>query len=124
MRTVRTELSAKPSSASKRQSSQISGCATVPPASSRGPVTLAPRSRTPAALPGSAREILRALRGEVAVQQAGGLADLDQVPVGVAQVAADLRAAVDRRRHELCPLRLPVLVAGLDVRDPQVHEDR
>jgi hypothetical protein len=53
----------------------------------------------------------------MALQQAGGLADLDQVSVRVPQVAADLRAAVDRRRQELCPLRLPLLVAGLDVSD-------
>src|ERR1700722_5697306 len=72
----------------------------------------------------SAREILRALRGEMALQQACGLADLDQVPVRVAHVAADLCSAVDRRRDKLCPLRLPVPVAGLDVSDPQVHEDR
>src|ERR1700733_10487773 len=72
----------------------------------------------------SAREVLRALGGEMALQQAGGLADLDKVSVRVPHVAADLCSAVDRRRDELCPLRLPVLVAGLDVRDPQVHEDR
>src|SRR5262249_54060457 len=72
----------------------------------------------------SAREILQALGGELAVQQAGGLADLDEVSIRVPHVAADLRAAVDRRRHELCPLRLPLFVAGLDVSDPQVQEDR
>src|SRR5215469_2408685 len=72
----------------------------------------------------SAGEILRALGGELAVQQASGLADLDKVSVRVPHVAADLRAAVDRRRHELCTLRLPLLVAGLDVGDPQVQEDR
>src|ERR1700726_5335285 len=72
----------------------------------------------------SAWEVLRALCGEMALQQAGGLADLDEVSVRVPHVAADLRSAVDRRRHELCPLRLPLLVAGLDVSDPQVQEDR
>src|SRR5262249_24508392 len=46
----------------------------------------------------SAREILQALGGELAVQQAGGLADLDEVSIRVPHVAADLRAAVDRRR--------------------------
>jgi hypothetical protein len=35
------------------------------------------------------------------VQQAGGWADSDEVSVRVPQVAADLRAAVDRRRDEL-----------------------
>jgi len=39
----------------------------------------------------SAREILRALGGKFAVQQAGGLADLDEVSVRVSYVAADLR---------------------------------
>src|SRR5580700_11321762 len=72
----------------------------------------------------SARKVLRALCGEMAVQQAGGLADLDEVSVRVPHVAADLCSAVDRRRDELGPLRLPLLVAGLDVSDPQVQEDR
>ena len=48
----------------------------------------------------SAWEILRALCGEMAMQQAGGLTDLDKVSVRVPHVAADLRSAVDRRRHE------------------------
>src|SRR5215471_5590008 len=72
----------------------------------------------------SAGEVLGALGGELAVQQAGGLADLDEISVRVPHVAADLRSAVDRRRHELCPLHLPLLVAGLDVSDPQIQEDR
>src|SRR4029450_9316425 len=37
---------------------------------------------------------------------------------------AYLRAGVDRRRDDLCPLRLPLLIAGPDVSDPQVQEDR
>src|SRR5215475_8651112 len=73
---------------------------------------------------GSAGEILGALRGELAVQQAGGLADLDEVSVRIPYVTADLRSAVDRRRDELCPLGQPLLVAGLDVGDPEVQEDR
>src|SRR5487761_318905 len=89
------------------------------------PLTASPFSCVRAHVrPGSAREVLRALGGEMALQQAGGLADLDEVSVRVTQVAADLRSAVDRRRHELRPLRLLLLVAGLDVSDPQVHEDR
>src|SRR5689334_7104131 len=72
----------------------------------------------------SAREVLRALGGQFAVQQASGLADLDEVSVRVSYVAADLRPAVDRRRDELRSLRFPLLVAGLDVGDPQVQEDR
>src|SRR3984885_15914064 len=73
---------------------------------------------------GSAREILGPLCGVVAVQQAGGLPDLDEVPVRVPHVAADLGPAVDRRRDELRSLGLPLLVAGVDVGDPQVQEDR
>src|SRR4029077_4451850 len=69
---------------------------------------------------GPAREILRALGGNLAVKHAGGLAALDEVPVRVPHVAAGLRPAVDRRRDELRPLRLPLLVAGPDVGDPPV----
>src|ERR1700730_16074170 len=77
------------------------------------------------AQPGSlAREVLRALFGEMAVQRARGLADFDHVAVRVSHVAADLRLAVDWRRDELRALRLPFLIAGLDVGDPQVQEDR
>src|SRR5689334_24745560 len=74
--------------------------------------------------PSSAREILRALRGELAVQQSSGLADLNQVSVRVPHVTADLRSAIDRRCDELGALCLPLLVAGLNVSDPQVQEDR
>jgi hypothetical protein len=44
---------------------------------------------------GSAGEVLRALRGKLAVQQAGGLADFDEISVWVPQVAADLGFAID-----------------------------
>ena len=71
-----------------------------------------------------AREILRALCGELALQQPGGLPDLDEVSIRVSHVAADLRSAVDRRREELRPLRLPVLITGLDVCHPQVQKAR
>src|SRR6478736_8831949 len=47
------------------------------------------------------RQILGPLLGEPALEQSGGLADLDHVAVGVAHVAADLSTAIDRRRHEL-----------------------
>src|ERR687887_466057 len=49
------------------------------------------------------REILGPLLGEPAFEQAGGLADFDHVAVRVAHVAANLRTAIDRRRHELGP---------------------
>src|SRR5262245_66181699 len=71
-----------------------------------------------------ARQILRPLLGEVSFEQSRGLADLDQVAVGVTHVAANLRAAIDRGRHELGPFRAPLLVARLDVRYAQVHEGR
>src|SRR6202042_3058422 len=57
----------------------------------------------------SAREILRALLGEFSFQQPRRLADFDHVAVGVAHVAADLGAAIDRRRDELGPLLAPPL---------------
>src|SRR3984885_8724549 len=51
-----------------------------------------------------------------------GLADLDQIPVGVADVAADLGRVPFRRREELGTPCAPVGVHRLDVRDPDVHE--
>jgi hypothetical protein len=50
----------------------------------------------------------------------GRLADLDQVPIGIADVAADLGSAVLRRGEELGPPRAPVLINGLDVGDADV----
>jgi hypothetical protein len=47
-----------------------------------------------------AGQIFGPLLGEFAFEQAGGLADFDHVAVGVAHVAADLSAAIDRRRHD------------------------
>ena len=82
------------------------------------------RSRNPTDRRVSARQILGPLLGEVAFEQSGGLADFDHVAIRVPHVAADLGAAVNRRRHELGSLRAPLLVARLDVGDPQVHEDR
>jgi hypothetical protein len=52
----------------------------------------------------SAWEILRALCSQPAVQQTSGLADLDEISVRIPHVTADLRSAIDRRRHELGPL--------------------
>src|SRR6478752_6475260 len=72
----------------------------------------------------SPRQILGSLLRELAFAQSGGLADLDQVAVGVPHIAADLRAAIDRRRHEFGPLRAPALVARLNVGYAQVHEAR
>ncbi len=50
------------------------------------------------------------------------LADFDQVAVGVAHVAADLAAAVDRRGEELRAAGAPLLVGGVDVGDADVEE--
>src|SRR3954453_1356640 len=52
----------------------------------------------------------------------GGLPNLDQVPVRIAHVAADLGAPVLRRREELGPARAPLLVHGLDVGHADVEE--
>jgi hypothetical protein len=49
-----------------------------------------------------ARQILGPLLGEFALTQSRGLADLDQVAVGVSQVTANLGTAIDRRNRELC----------------------
>src|SRR4029453_773076 len=53
---------------------------------------------------------------------AGRLADLDQVPVGVAQVAADLPAVDLGWGEELGPPRAPLLIDGLDIGHPEVEE--
>ena len=53
---------------------------------------------------------------------AGRLADLDQVPVGVAHVAADLAAVDLGWREELGPAGTPLLVDGLDISHPKVEE--
>src|SRR5262249_7791188 len=72
----------------------------------------------------SAREVLRAALPRACRAAGGWLADLDEVAVPVPHAAADLRSPVDRWRDKLSALRLPFLVAGLDVSDPQVQEDR
>jgi hypothetical protein len=50
------------------------------------------------------------------------LADLDEMPIRIADVAADLGSAVLRRGQELGPARAPLLVDGLDVGDADVEE--
>ena len=49
-------------------------------------------------------QIFGPLVGEFSGEQLGGLAEFDQVAVGVLHVAADLGTAIDRRRDELGPL--------------------
>src|ERR687892_745158 len=51
-----------------------------------------------------------------------GLADLDQVTVGIAYVATDLGSAVLRRRQEFGPASAPVSVDRLDVCDADVDD--
>src|ERR1039457_607347 len=63
-------------------------------------------------------------RRHVTPEQAGRLAHLDEVAIGVTHVAADFAPAVDRRRDEGGAFRAPLPVAGLDVGDAQVEEDR
>src|ERR1700759_1955952 len=50
------------------------------------------------------------------------LTDLDDVAVGIADVAADLRLVLLRRRQELRAAGAPVGVDGLDVGDADVLE--
>src|SRR6516165_12091434 len=52
----------------------------------------------------------------------GGLAYLDQVPVGVTHIAADLGLVLFRRREELGASRAPLRMRSVDVRDPNVEE--
>src|SRR3954447_15741227 len=56
------------------------------------------RTKTRSGTTHSARKILWALGGALPVQQARGLADLDEISVRVTDVAADLRSPIDRRR--------------------------
>jgi hypothetical protein len=51
-----------------------------------------------------------------------GLSDLDQMAVRVAHVAADLSAAVDRRRQEVGAAFAPGAVRAVDVGDANVEE--
>jgi hypothetical protein len=51
-----------------------------------------------------------------------GLTDLDQVPIRIAEIAADLGAAILRRREELRSPRAPVGIDLLDVRDADVEK--
>src|SRR5216684_7596863 len=53
---------------------------------------------------------------------AGRLADLDQVAVGVPDVSADLASMVLRLGQELCALRRPFRVDLADVSDANVQE--
>jgi len=58
----------------------------------------------------------------IAPEHAGGLADLDEVAVWVAEIAPDLGFAVDWFGEELCPFGFGVGVERGDVGDPHVQE--
>src|SRR5262245_58448967 len=60
--------------------------------------------------------------GASARRGAGRLAHLDQVAVGIADVAADLGRALLRRRQEVGATRAPLSVHRLYVRDADVEE--
>src|SRR5580693_747499 len=73
---------------------------------------------------GLARQILRSLLGQLAGQKTCGLTDLDHVAIRIAHIAADLGTSIDWRRNKFCAALAPFLVAGVDVSDPQIQEDR
>jgi len=52
----------------------------------------------------------------------GGLPDLDDVPIGISDVATDLVLVLLRRRQELRAPGAPFGVHGVDVRDPDIEE--
>ena len=52
----------------------------------------------------------------------GGLAYLDQVPVGVTDVAADLGLVLFRRREELGTSCAPLRIHSVDVRDRMLRK--
>src|SRR5205807_4178059 len=62
------------------------------------------------------------LAGAVRVERTCGLADLDQMAVRVADVAADLVLVLLGRREELSPARAPFGVHGLDIRHADVEK--
>src|SRR5579871_3550593 len=56
------------------------------------------------------------------VGKIGTLSDLDNVTVRIADVAANLAVFGNRRRDELSSPAFPEFVAGLDVRDANIHK--
>src|SRR6185503_16235259 len=50
------------------------------------------------------------------------LSDFDYIAVRIADVAARLAVLVHRLREKLCAPALPQFVAGLDIRNADVHE--
>src|SRR5690348_7416144 len=75
--------------------------------------------------PATAR-ISKQLSANCAHQSArcGGLADLDQVTVGIAHVAADLGSVDLGLRQKRCAAFTPGVVAGTNIRNANVHEAR
>ena len=56
------------------------------------------------------------------VFEVGALSDLDNVSVGVADVAANLAVLGDRRREELGTPTFPQFVARLNIRNAEIHK--
>src|ERR1700733_6528386 len=56
------------------------------------------------------------------VLEGRALPDLDNVAVGIADVAASLAVLGDRLRDELCTAALPQLIAGLNIRNTDIHK--
>ena len=70
----------------------------------------------------SAWEVAGPFLGELSLQDSSGLPDLDEVAVGVAHVAAQFGATIDRLDEKGRTAGAPQLVAGFDVCDAQVEE--
>src|SRR5579872_3277651 len=64
-----------------------------------------------------------AVRGRaLTVRDSGALADLDDVAIRIADVAANLAVLGDRRSEELSSPAFPQLIASLNIRDAEIHE--
>src|SRR5690348_16428494 len=66
--------------------------------------------------------VVRALGWRPVLGDLRRLSYLDEVAVRVADVAADLTAAVDRRGQKLGPAPAPRFVYGVDVGDPDIEK--
>ena len=56
------------------------------------------------------------------VSKVGALSDLDNITVRVADVAADLAILGDRLRNELGASTFPQPIAGLNIRNTNIHK--
>jgi DNA-binding MarR family transcriptional regulator len=83
---------------------------------------LAPASQPPASRLLFGGRIRWPVSGHPVAVRVRGLPDLDQITVGIADVAADFVLVVFRRREELSAPCAPFGVHGLDVPDPYIDE--